>query len=392
MCAYLDLDPRFLAAMPPKKRQVEVRGEAEVEREPMESEFSASSPVSVASTASAMSAVPVTAEHLERVIEANQRSMAALIAALPTALASVPVASPASDVSVPKFARDDVPKWTDGENPSEYFSKYEQALTHNGVPKEKWGPLLQIYLSGSAQASFAQVNPLVVKDYEGVKQAMLESLGDTLDGADKRWCTLSRHRGESHRALYRRVHNTGFRRMHGLETKEECCQRMILSKFLTLLSPECYGSVVAKRPKNGQEAARYAQEFEEDTSFARSLQPRPSGGHHNSQNYFSKRETGSNGLGSALRVMVVVLLEGRVAVRVVEGIQRLALMVEVVGVSVPTGSRIAVALSLVDKRGRVKGKGSLLPAMGVVKWVILGLTAQIKLGGLNPLRVIVLWR
>ena len=82
---------------------------------------------------------------------------------------------------------------------------------------------MQIYLSGSAQASFAQVNPLVVKDYEGVKQAMLESLGDTPDGADKRWCTLSRHRGESHRALYRRVHNTGFRRMHGLETKEECC-------------------------------------------------------------------------------------------------------------------------------------------------------------------------
>ena len=131
MCAYLDLDPHFLAAMPPKKRQVEVRGEDEVEREPMESEFS------VASTVSAMSAVPVTAEHLERVIEANQRSMAALIAALPTALASVPVASPASGVSVPKFARVDVPKWTDGENPSEYFSKYEQALTHNGVPKEK---------------------------------------------------------------------------------------------------------------------------------------------------------------------------------------------------------------------------------------------------------------
>ena len=143
------------------------------------------------------------------------------------------------------------------------------------------------------------MNPLVVKDYDGVKQAMLESLGDTPDGADKRWCTLSRQRGETHRALYRRVHTTGFRRMHGLETKEECCQKMILSKFLTLLSPECYSSVVAKRPRNGQEAASYAQEFAEDTSFARSLQPRPTGGHHNSQNFFSKREAGNNGLGSA---------------------------------------------------------------------------------------------
>ena len=190
--------------MPPKKKQVEVRGEDEVEREPMDSEFSVSSPASVASSASSASTrsgAPVTAEHLERIIEANQRSMAALIAALPTALASAPVASLDSGASVPKLARVGVPKWTDGENPSEYFSKYEQA--HNGVAKEKWGSLLQIYLSGSAQASFAQVNPLVVKDYEGVKQVMLESLGDTPDGADKRWCTLSRHRGESHRALYR---------------------------------------------------------------------------------------------------------------------------------------------------------------------------------------------
>ena len=83
--------------------------------------------------------------------------------------------------------------------------------------------MLQVYLSGKAQASFAQVNPTILKDYDQVKQAMLESLGDTPDGADKRWCTLSRQRDEDHRALYLRVHSTGFRRMHGLETKEELC-------------------------------------------------------------------------------------------------------------------------------------------------------------------------
>ena len=278
--------------MPLKKKHAETRGEddlaSELERE---TEFSASSPLSVASTASSPS--PVTTEHLERVIEANQNSIAALIAALPTALSFRPAEPSAASVPVPKLARVDVPKWTEGENPSEYFSKYEQALTHNGVPKDKWGLLLQIYLSGSAQASFAQVNPLVIKDYDAVKNAMLQSLGDTPDGADKRWCTMTRQKGENHRTLYRRVHNTGFRRMHGLETKEECCQKMILSKFLTLLSADCYGSVVPKRPKNGQEAARYAQEFEEDQNFARSLQPRAAVGHHQ-QKYYSKREPSSN--------------------------------------------------------------------------------------------------
>ena len=122
---------------------------------------------------------------------------------------------------------------------------------------------------------------------------MLQSLGDTPDGADKRWCTMTRQRGETHRALYRRVHNTGFRRMHGLETKEECCQRMILSKFLTLLSSECYGSVVAKRPKNGREAAMFAQEFEEELSFARSLLPRSAGGHQH-QKFYTRRESSPN--------------------------------------------------------------------------------------------------
>ena len=278
---HIGIQSAFTVSMPPKKKALEIREEVEAGGEALDSEYSVSSPVSVASTASAMTGAP--ADYLEKILEANQRSMAALIAALPSVLAH-----PDSSASVPKSARVDIPKWADGENPWEYFGKYEQALTHNGVPKEKWGPLLQIYLSGSAQASFAQVNPLIVKDYEALKQAMLEALGDTPDGADKRWCTLSRQKGEGHRALYRRVHMIGFRRMYGLETKEQCCQRMILSKFLTLLSPECYSSVVAKRPRNGQEAAAFAQEFEDASSFARSLQPRSTG-------HFYKREHNSGG-------------------------------------------------------------------------------------------------
>ena len=272
--------------MPPKKKAAETRADTEPEGEALESEYSVSSPISAASTASAMSSA--SAEYLEKILEANQRSMAALIAALPTMLAS-----PAPDASasiLPKSARVDIPKWVDGENPWEYFGKYEQALTHNGVPKDKWGPLLQIYLTGTAQGSFGQVNPLVIKDYDSLKQAMLEALGVTPDGADKRWCHLTRQKGESHRALYRRVHMTGFRRMHGLDSKEQCCQRMILSKFLTLLSPDCYSSVVAKRPKDGQEAAAFAQEFEDSSSFARSLQSR-STGHY----YRREHHSGGNG-------------------------------------------------------------------------------------------------
>ena len=132
--AYWELVPRFLAGMPPKKKHAEIRGEedlvSELERE---TECSVSSPLSVASTASSPS--PLTAEHLERVIEANQNSMAALIAALPSTLAFRPVEPSAASVAVPKLARVDVPKWTEGENPSEFFLNMSRHLHIMGCLK-----------------------------------------------------------------------------------------------------------------------------------------------------------------------------------------------------------------------------------------------------------------
>ena len=282
--------------MPPKTRKQDVRGD-EGGVEELETDFSVSSPRSTISASSAVLGYLLSTEQLQQVLEANTKSMMALMDRRGPAPDHRPASSGESSHALQ--TRVDIPKWVEGESPSDFFGKYEQALAHNGVDKSKWGSLLQVYISGSAQASFKQINPVLLKDYEQVKQEMLESLGDTPDGADKRWFTLSRQRGESHRALFRRVHNTGFRRMHGLDSKEECCNKMILSKFLTLLSPDRYGSVVGKRPKNGQEAARFAQEYEEDASFARSLQPRSSGGHYNS---YYKREQNSvvaNSQGSA---------------------------------------------------------------------------------------------
>ena len=69
---------------------------------------------------------------------------------------------------------------------------------------------------------------------------MLESLGDTPASADRRWWTLSRQTGEAPGAFYLRVRSTGIRRIQGLETREEVCERMILSRFLSLLPQDCY--------------------------------------------------------------------------------------------------------------------------------------------------------
>ena len=224
------------------------------------------------------STLSVPASVLERILAANNQSfiaasrdsMHALLAALPSAgtatLTSETVATTAR-------THIKIPKWSDEEIPFEYFGKFEKALKHNRIPRAEWGQLLPVYLSGRAQASFAQVGEDMMDDYDLVKETMLESLGDTTASADRRWWSLARQAGEDVGAFYLRVRSTGLRRLHGLKTREEITEQLILSRFLSLLPQDCYSNVVTKCPKNGLEASRLVQEFEETRSFARRHQP-----------------------------------------------------------------------------------------------------------------------
>ena len=250
--------------MPPKRKEIR---EESVDAESIASPGSGSSASS--------GGLILSAEQLQQVLESTARSMVSFMETRLSAT-SAPTSSPSPSVRT----KIDIPKWKDGDIPSEFLAKYEQALLHNGVSKDQWGRLLRVYLSDSGQAAYLLINSDRLDDYDFVKGELLESLGDTPDGADKRWVTLHKAKGESPRALFRRVHATGYRRMEGLSTKEECCNKMILLKFLTLLGADCYSSVVAKRPKNGNEAARFAQEYEEEVQFVRSMQPKSSNGYY----------------------------------------------------------------------------------------------------------------
>ena len=184
---HIGLSPRFVTGMPPKKRVVDTRGEDEVERESAETELAPSSPASSGSFASSRSCASVTTEQLERILEANHKSMTALLASMSHSSSSAG-SSRASQIKIPK--------WTDEEIPNEYFTKFEKALKHNGVEKNSWGQLLPVYLAGRAQAALAQVDADDLADYESVKETLLDSLGDTPASADRKWWSLSRQAGE----------------------------------------------------------------------------------------------------------------------------------------------------------------------------------------------------
>ena len=218
---------------------------------------------------SAASQRTLTSDHLEHILEVQQRNMADLIAAMRTA--------PPSRRSETGLTHIKPPKWSDDDTPFEYLHKFEQAMKHNRVNISQWSHLLPVYLTGKAQAAFSQIQEDMLDDYAAVKEAMLETLGDTPTNADRRWWTLSHRSGEEIGAFYLRVHTTGMRRIHGLKIREEISKMMILFRFLSSLPPDCYNCVIAKQPKTGLEASRYVHEFEESCIFSKRNQSWRSG-------------------------------------------------------------------------------------------------------------------
>ena len=291
-------------SMPPKKKVGEQKAE-ELGGGDLDSELTLSSPRSLASLDSAAT-MSLSADLLQKILansqaslEANQKAMeehqklliADNHAAMSALIAAIPVPAAVSGVASSKAPRIEVPKWKDGEAPSDYFLKYEKAQTHNEIPKVKWGVLLHVYLSGTAQAAYGQVNPEQLDDYDRVKHTMLRALRDTPEQADRNWWKLSRKVGETMGSFYLRMRAVAVRRFDGMLTREEIFEKVLLSRFLYLLPADQYNSVSMKTPMTAEDAADFVEDMEGRGDFSKILQ---GGGtrHGQPNHYYNRRDSG----------------------------------------------------------------------------------------------------
>ena len=289
--------------MPPKNKQVDARGEEELATDG-DTVYGAGGLGSPASSSSSGSSITVSADHLHQILQANQRSMAeanqslveanqiamaALLASTPHLAASTPVhvSTPPKKVTIP------VPKWGEEDTPSEFFLTYEQAQLHNGVDRAVWGTLLPVYLPGRAKAAYFQLDPALMSNYDRVKSEMLTALGDTPSEAGRKWWTITRNSGEDIGAFTVRLRTIGMRMFDDVVTKEEVVERVVLSRFMYLLSSDCYTQVSGQKPKTCAEASKMVQEFEGTRAFAKRFQDRRAYSSSYSSNHHYKRENSS---------------------------------------------------------------------------------------------------
>ena len=311
--------------MPPKKKHDQTRIE-EVD----DTEMSIESPRSEASTDTTTS-LSITADLLQQILFSSQASMIAsqrtleterlahqqalaenqrvliaenqkalaenqrvLMADSQAAMTALIASLPAPAVIPPKISKIEVPRWRDGEAPHEYFLKYEKAQTHNGIARGQWGVLLQVFLSGAAQAAYSQVNPEYIEDYDKVKSVMLKALRDTPEQADRNWWTLVRKAGETMSAFYIRMRTVAVRRFDGLVTREALFEKVLLSRFLYLLPADQYNSVTMRDPKSAEDAADIIDDLEGRSDFSKHHLAEGSRHGQSSHSYY-RRDNGQRG-------------------------------------------------------------------------------------------------
>ena len=173
----------------------------------------------------------------------------------------------------------------DDETPHDYFTKYEQAMRHNGEPETQWGHLLPVYLSSKALAAFKEIPDEFLHDYNAVKTALLNSLGDTPSNAGRRWWTLARQSGETYNSLYLRVYTTNLRQLDSANDRQSIIDHLAMSRFMSCSLMIASIMFFLEIQKTGRKAADFATEFAQTRSFAKRhnhtcFGPHHSGPHH----------------------------------------------------------------------------------------------------------------
>ena len=265
----------------PREDEFELEVDPAAREDTLSPPYSSSSASSVSSVSSSQLEMILAANSkiLAESMASNQRSMEASQKSMESSILSVlsTISTPSSVASAPPPAaaprvKVKLPLWSEDETPSIFFSKLEKALTLNGVPRAQWGQNVHVQLAGSAQNALAQVPLDAMEDYDIIKTTLMEALGDTPTVADRNWWSISRKSGEDIYAFYLRIRACGILRIQGLTSRDEILEKLVLSRFLSLLPADSYTHATDRCPKNGSEAAKIVQELEQRRTYIKEKQ------------------------------------------------------------------------------------------------------------------------
>ena len=157
---------------------------------------------------------------------------------------------------------DRLEKWHDGDQADAYLAKFETVLTECDVPKEQWRGRLVNCLTGKALAAYRSVvQGGDSKEYDEMKDQLLEAMGLGIEQTRRKFWTPSRKLTESPMDILRQLDSSYSRITRDCTSPAELRQEMLIGRLLSLYPPDVADYVYVRHPTNAHQAAQYLQNY-----------------------------------------------------------------------------------------------------------------------------------
>lgn len=156
---------------------------------------------------------------------------------------------------IPKFSERDV---------EQFFSCFERTAQTFNWPQEKWTLFLQSALTGKAQRIFAALSEIDAKDYELVKQVVLEGYELVPEAYRQKFRSWKKSNSQSYIefAKEKEIFFEKWCRSEQVKSWENLSELILIEEFKNCVSPAIKVFLDERTPKSLSECAKLADQFE----------------------------------------------------------------------------------------------------------------------------------
>ena len=154
-----------------------------------------------------------------------------------------------------------VPKLTEKDDIVSYLTMFERLMLAYEVKKDKWVFKLAAHLAGKAQEAYAALPTEDAKDYEKVKEAILQRYDITEECYRQRFRAAKRKGEESNREFLARLTDFAEKWLQAYGTREKLLDQVILEQFLKTLPDDVRVFVKERHPTTSKEASKLSDDY-----------------------------------------------------------------------------------------------------------------------------------
>ena len=138
-------------------------------------------------------------------------------------------------------------KLEDHDQPEAYFHRFEETMKEAEISVEDWPHHLRPLLTGKALSAYSKNVPEQARlNYYDMKEALLSSLGLTVEQCHNEFWVLQRKYGESWQDTARKIDSMLERMTHGCSSIREVTDMFAMHKFYSLCPADCVDSSSSK--------------------------------------------------------------------------------------------------------------------------------------------------